>query len=268
MRRPRARTLWLVAVLLAAAITGISLLPRDTPRDDVTRYITRANETGVAFAKQYKDVSAAYRSLSLAQGAQAAQSARLKLAARRLTALRIQLERLPAPDAAQQLRLRLIAFYRQQEQVAGELAGIMAYFPQVLAAEKGVKPSADRMRKGLAAARTPEAQAAALGAYADTVSIARDRVEAIGPPALLEKAQLAEVARLGRTARAIRAVQRGLLAHDRVRLQQALTGLQSAVGITSTATRVAILSYNRHVAEIQRLGTKVEQERQRLNASL
>jgi transposase len=131
-----------------------------------------------------------------------------------------------------------------------------------------VKPSADRMRKGLAAARTPEAQAAALGAYADTVSMAGDRVEAIAPPALLENAQLAEIARLGRTARAIRAVQRGLRAHDRVQLQQALTGLQSAVGITSTATRVAILSYNRHVAEIQRLGTKVEQERQRLNASL
>jgi hypothetical protein len=268
LRRPRVRTLWIVVVLLAAAVTGISLIPRDTPRDDVTRYIERANETGVAFAKQYKDVSAAYRSLSLAQGAQAAQSARLKLAARRLTALRIQLAQLPAPDAARELRRRLIAFYRQQEQVAGELAGIMAYFPQVLAAEKDVKSSADRMRKGLAAARTPEAQAAALGAYAGTVSTAGARVKAIAPPALLEKAQLAELARLERTARAIRTVQRGLLAHNRVQLQKALTGLQSAVSVTSTATRVAILSYNRHIAEIQRLGTQVERERQRLNASL
>ncbi|MEA2423659.1 MAG: hypothetical protein QOH13_69, partial [Thermoleophilaceae bacterium] len=76
-------------------------------------------------------MSSAYRSLSLANGPQAAQTARLKLAARRLTALRIQLEQLPAPAQARRLRLRLIAFYRRQEQVAQELAGIMAYFPQV-----------------------------------------------------------------------------------------------------------------------------------------
>lgn len=267
-RRPSVRTLWIVAVLVAAAVTGISLIPRETPRGDVASYIKRANETGAAFAKQYQGVTSAYRSLSLAQGAQAAQSARLNLAARRLTELRVELQQLPAPKPARELRRRLIAFYRQQEQVAYELAGIMAYFPEVLAAEGGIKPAAARMRKGLAAAHTPEAQAAVLGAYAGTVAAARDRVQAVKPPALLAKAQLAEAARLDRTTRAIRAVQGGLRAHDRVKLQQALTGLQGAASVTSAATRVAILSYNRHIAEIQRLGAKVEQERQRLDRSL
>jgi hypothetical protein len=253
---------------VAAAVTGVSLIPRHTARGDVARYIEQANATGAAFAKQYRGVSSAYRSLSLSQGAQAAQTARLKLAARRLTALRIELERLPAPKPARQLRQRLIAFYRQQEQVAHELAGIMAYFPRILAAEQDVRPAAARMRKGLAAAHSAKAQAAVLGAYAGTVAVALDRVQAIRPPALLAKAQLAEAARLGRTTRAVRAVQRGLLAHNRVRLQKALTALQGAAGVTPTATRVAILSYDRHITEIRRLGAKVEQERQRLDRSL
>jgi hypothetical protein len=267
-RRPSVRTLWIVAALAAAAVTGISLIPHGTPRGAVARYIQQANETGVAFAKQYQGVSSAYRSLSLAKGPQAAQTARLKLAARRLTALRIQLEQLPAPAQAHRLRLRLIAFYRQQEQVAQELAGIMAYFPQVIAAERGIKPGATRMHKALAKARAPAAQAAVLGTYAGTLATARDRVQAVRPPALLAQAQRAEVARLARTARAIRAVQRGLLAHNRVQLQKALTGLQDATSVTSTATRVAILAYNRHIADIQRLGAKVELERRRLDASL
>ncbi|MDX6452903.1 MAG: hypothetical protein QOH16_2952 [Gaiellaceae bacterium] len=267
-RRPSVRTLWIVAALAAAAVTGISLIPHGTPRGAVARYIQQANETGVAFAKQYQGVSSAYRSLSLAKGPQAAQTARLKLAARRLTALRIQLEQLPAPAQAHRLRLRLIAFYRQQEQVAQELAGIMAYFPQVIAAERGIKPGATQMHKALAKARAPAAQAAVLGTYAGTLATARDRVQAVRPPALLAQAQRAEVARLARTARAIRAVQRGLLAHNRVQLQKALTGLQDATSVTSTATRVAILAYNRHIADIQRLGAKVELERRRLDASL
>ena len=111
-----------------------------------------------------------------------------------------------APEPARQLRKRLIAFYRQQEQVAYELAGIMAYFPRILAAEQDVRPAAARMRKGLAAAHSAKAQAAVLGAYAGTVAAALDRVQAIRPPALLAKAQLAEAARLGRTTRAVRAV--------------------------------------------------------------
>jgi hypothetical protein len=224
--------------------------------------------TGAAFAKQYQDVSSAYRSLSLAKGPQSAQTARLELVARRLTALRVQLEQLRAPAQAHRLRLRLIAFYRQQEQAARELAGIMAYFPRVLAAERGIKPGAARMHKGLATARAAAAQAAVLGAYAGTLATARDRVRAVRAPALLRKAQRAEVARLARTTRAILAVRRGLLAHDRVQLQKALTGLQDATSVTSTATRVAILSYNRHIAEIQVLGARVEQERRRLDASL
>jgi hypothetical protein len=268
LRSPNVRVLWVVAMLLAAVVTGITLIPRDTPRDKVTRYIERANETGVAFAKQYKDVSAAYRSLSVAPSAQPAQSARLELAARHLTSLRLQLARLPAPAPARELRLRLIAFYRQQELVAHELAGIMAYFPQAIAAQRGVERSAARMRKGLAAADTPEAQAVALGHYADTLATARRRMRAIEAPPLLANAQRSEVARLTRTGKAIRAVQRSLLANSQPQLQRALKGLQSAVSVTSTATRVAILSYNRHITRIERLGRKVELERRRLNDSL
>lgn len=260
--------LWLVAALIAAAVTGASLIPHDTSRDRVARYINRANDTGAAFTKQYRNVSAAYRSLTLAPNAQAEQLGRLRLSASRLTALRIELQQIPAPPRAGRLRLRLIAFYRRQEQVAHELVGIMAYFPELRAAEQALTPAASRLHTLLATAKTPKGQGAVLAAYAEAIVGALHRIEGILPPPLLTAAHTAEVRRLDRTRRSIQGVRRALLAHSRVQLKRAVKSLGATSAAASVATRAAILAYNRHITEIRQLGAAVEQERQRLDRSL
>ena len=113
-RRPSPLALWVVAALIAAAMTGAWFIPRDTPRDKVTRYIERANATGTAFTTQYSEVSSAYRSFTLSAKVQPAQQARLQSAARRLTQLRVELQQIPAPSQARGLRQRLIALYRRR----------------------------------------------------------------------------------------------------------------------------------------------------------
>lgn len=231
-------------------------------------YIKRANATGAAFAAQYKDVSAAYRTLSPAPRGQAAQLARLRAAARQLTVLRLELERIPAPPAARTLRRRLVAFYRLQEQVAHELPAIVAYFPAVASAERDVQPAAKQMRTALTRARTPKAQAAVLKTYADIVNFAAVSVENLPAPALLAPARAAEAARLRRTARSIQRAVAGLLTRDRSKLQRAIAALGVTSDATGRANRAAILAYDRHIVEIRQLGARVEQERRRLESSL
>src|SRR5260221_1238426 len=266
--RTSTRSLWILAVLIAAVVTGVSLYPRHSARSDVASYIKRVNTTGAAFAAQYKDVSAAYRTLSLAPRDPAAQLVRLRAAAGQLTVLRRELERVPAPPAARTLRRRLIAFYREQEQVAHELPAILAYFPAVAAAEQPVRPAANRMKAALAGARTPKAQAALLKTYAGIVTFAAASVETVAAPPLLAPARAAEAARLRKTAGSIENAVAGLLAHDQSRLKRAVAALGVTNDAAGRANRAAILAYDQHIVEIRRLGARVEQERRRLETSL
>ena len=249
-------------------MTGFWIIPRDSPRGDVARYIRRANATGTAFAKQYRGVSSAYRSFIVVPHGQSVQVARLRLSARRLTQLRIALQEIPAPPRARLLRLRLIAFYRRQEQVAHELVGIAAYFPRLIAAERPLGRAGARMRTMLASARTPEKQARALGLYANVLGSSIGRIESIPAPALLAKARQAESRRLAKTMRSVQAVQHALLSHNRGKLKEAVAGLRTTSNAASLASRAAIVAYNRHVAEIRHLGVEVERERRRLDRSL
>ena len=260
--------LWVVAALAAAALVAALLLSHGSSRKDVTNYIERVNAAGRTFAQSYRGVSNAYRSFTLAPQHSAQQLPRLREAARRLTQLRIELERIPAPPAAQRLRSRLIAFYRQQEAVGRELVGIAAYVPRLLAAERRLGPASTRMRAALAAARTPEQQATALRAYGVALAGAVRSVQAIEPPPLFAASHSAQIGHLERSTRAVVKLQHALLSHSRARVQAAVVGLQSVNGATSGASRAAVAAYNRHVARIRTLGIAVERERRRLEFTL
>ena len=86
--RPSARVLWIVAAVLAAALTGFWLRPHESSRDKVAHYIEQANETGRQFTAQYSGAEAAYRTFATAPGKHAS-TAKLRVAARRLTKLRV-----------------------------------------------------------------------------------------------------------------------------------------------------------------------------------
>jgi hypothetical protein len=260
--------LWVVAALLAAGLAGYWLIPRDEPRDDVAQYIEQANETGTKFAEQYGDVTAAYRGFSTDPAKAGSQARRLSLAARRLTALRQELQALEAPPEARRLRLRLLAFYRQQEAVALELAQITAFFNRLAAAERPLARASNSMRDAMTEATTPQEQAAALARYGDALTSVRKQVAAVPAPGILAPTKRAETSRLQRTVASVRDVEASLRANDRVGLQQAVQRLGQVGGGGAAAVRAAILAYNRHVADIKRLGAAVEKERLRLDREL
>lgn len=266
--RPSARALWVVAALIAAALTGVWFIPHHTARDSVTEYIKRANATGTAFAKQYKDVSTAYRFFKVAPSAQAERAARLRLAAQHLTDLRVRLEQIPAPPEARTLRLRLVAFYRKQEQVAHEVLEITTYFPKLLTAEAPLRAAATQMRTSLAKVKKPKAQAAVLTVYAAAIGQTIDRIRATHAPALLAAAERAEAERLTKTKDAVRGVAAALRAHNRVALKKAVASLAVSNTAASAAARAAIVSYDKHIAEIRTLAARVEKERLRLERTL
>lgn len=252
--------------MLAAALTGIWLIPHHTTRDKVAHYIEQANDTGRRFTAQYSDVEAAYR--GFAGRGKTPSAAKLRVAAKRLTELRIELAAIPAPPKAQRLRTRLIAFYRGQEEVAYELVGVTAYFPKLLDAEQPLKAAAGTMRKAVGGAHTPPAQAAALETYADAIRAAERRIQALDEPKLFTKAKGLEVARLRKTETSIRAVRAALLANDRAALKDAVAKLSVSNNASAVATRAAVVAYNEHVSHIRKLGAAVELERRRLDKTL
>lgn len=253
--------------MLAAALTGLWLIPHDSTRDKVAQYIEQANETGRQFAAQYSGVEAAYRTFATSPGKRPS-TAKLRVAAKRLTELRIELAAIPAPPKAQTLRRRLIAFYRGQEKVAYELVGVTEYFPKLVTAEQPLKGAADTMRKGVGAAHTPTAQAAALGTYAASIERTAAHIEALDQPALFTQARRLEVARLRKTERSIRDVRAALLANDRTALNIAVRKLSVSNNASALATRAAVVAYNKHVSQISKLGAAVELERRRLDRTL
>jgi hypothetical protein len=226
------------------------------------------NATGQAFSTQYRDVTKAYSNLAAAKSRGSGQADRLDRAAKRLTVLRHRIAAIPAPRQARLLRQRLIAFYRAQETVAYEIADISVYFPALVAVERPLGPASKKMQSAVARQQTPEAQAASLAAYADALGAARRRVQALDAPAVLEKAKKAEVARLARVERSVRAIERALANRDREALRKAVGGLSVDSTPAVAATREGVLAYNRHVREIRTLATQVEQERRELEVTV
>lgn len=263
------RVLWVVAALIAAAITGIALLPHHKTRNDVAQYILRVDAAGTTFAKQSRAVSSTLRSLGSQKSSPEQKSVDLRHAARQLTILRQKIARIPAPQQAGVLRKRLIAYYKAQEAVAYELAGITAYFPKLRGVEAPVTKAGTTLRAELKSARKPAEQEAALEAYEGMLRQVSARVAAVPAPAGLTKARDEESKRLAAIAGSVRRVRAALHANDRAALDRALRSLDTGGGNTAAlAARAAVVAYNRHLARIAALGARAEKERRRLQAAL
>lgn len=261
--------LWVVAALIAAAITGIALLPHHSKRNDVAQYILKVDAAGTTFARQSRGVGKTLASLGSKNASPDQKSVDLQHAAAQLTVLREKIARIPAPPEAAVLRKRLLAYYRAQEAVAHELAGITSYFPTIRRVEAPVTKAGATLRAGLKAAKTPADQEAALATYEAALRRVGDRIAAVPVPAGLTTARDEEAKRLAKIAGAVKRVRAALHANDRKALDAALSALDSGGGNTAAlAARAAVVAYNRHLKEINALGASAEKERRRLQASL
>ena len=260
----------MIAALLAAGVTA-ALMYRGGPRDDVSAYIEEVNEAQEDFSVRYGSIDRTFREFQLSPATAEKQLPKLEEAARMMTALRVKVEALEAPDEAQTLRSRLLAFFRQEEAVANELVEVATYLPSLREAEAPLGAASRRLRARLADAGSIQAQGEAVKGYAGELRAVADTLDAIEAPPLLEPSHRAYVTQLRAYARSSEALQRGIRDNDQEAVNAAVRRMQQAASApraTFRAQRAAIIAYNARVKKIQTLGAALERERLRLEREL
>jgi hypothetical protein len=252
-------------------VTAALLYRGGGPHEDVSEYIEQVNTTQQEFSVRYGTIDRTYREFQLSSDAAERQLPKLEEAARTLTELRLRIERLDAPEEAEALRVKLLAFLRQQEAVANELVDVAEYLPKLRAAEAPLGAASTRLRSALAATTSPETQGAAVKRYATELRAVASRLDEVAAPPLLEPSRNAYVSQLRAYASSSEALQRGIQDNDQVAVDRAVRRMQQAASAppgTFRAQRAAIRAYNERVRKVRALAVALERERQRLEREL
>jgi hypothetical protein len=259
-----------VAAVIAAAITA-ALFLRDSERDHVSAYIEDVNEVQQRSATRFGSVNQALEQFELSADAAAEDLPELRRAAATLTSLRVQVQRIEAPEDARLLRARLIAFFKQQEAVARELVGVAVYLPKLSKAERPLPAVNRRLRSGLSDTSSLETQANVVQRYARELARVAAALDAIEPPTLLRASHRAYVQQLRSYAAASRALQSGIRSNDQTKVDAAIERLRVASVAPPGAAKAqsaAIVAFNERVTKVNELGLAVEKERRRLERDL
>ena len=244
---------------------------RGGPRDDVSAYIEQVNETQREFSVRYGSIDRTFREFRLSPDAAEKQLPELQEAARTMTRLRVRIERLDAPNEAETLRARLLAFFRQEEAVANELVDVAKYLPKLRQAEAPLAAASRRLRAGLQGTASAEAQGEAVKRYAVELRAVAGLLDEVEAPALLEPSRRAYVLQLRAYASSSEALQRGIRDNDQAAVDRAVRQMQKAASAppgTFNAQKAAIVAYNERVRKIRTLAVALERERQRLEREL
>ena len=247
------------------------LLYRGGPDDEVAEYIDEVNATQREFSVRYGTIDRTYRAFRLSSEAAEDDLPKLEEAAQTLTELRLRIERIDAPEHAETLRSRLLAFFRQQEAVANELVDVAMYLPKLREAEAPLSSASRRLRVALANTPSIEAQGEAVKRYAVELRAVAGSLDEVPAPPLLEPSRRAYVTQLRAYASSSEALQRGIRDNDQAAVDRAVRRMQQAATAppgTFRAQREAIKAYNERVREVRTLALALERERQRLEREL
>lgn len=270
-----ARTLWLVAgivaVVVGAALGARALAQRgDDSRDEVARYIVAINHVQGTMAGELARLNRAYAGFRAAPAARPRQVAELREAERTLADLARQIRALHVPDEAAKLHEQLLRLLALQSDFAGELTQLAEYLPRLGETTRELTPAGERVRRELAAAKTPAAQARAFARYSVALDRVANKLARLSAPPVLEPARRAEIARLRRLATLGRQLQ-AAIEEQRVgdvrRLSDELARLAAIRGATR-AERDAVIAYNERLQAIGAQRNALERERRRLDREL
>jgi hypothetical protein len=250
----------------------VGLLYRDGgSHDEVSAYIDEVNAAQQEFSVQYGNIDRTFREFRLSSNAAEEDLPKLEEAAKTLTALRLRVERIDAPEQAETLRSRLLMLFRQQEAVANELVDVATYLPKLRQAEAPLASASRRLRAALGSSPSTEAQGEAVKRYAAELRAVAGSLDKVAAPPLLEPSRRAYVLQLRAYASSSEALQRGIRDRDQAAVDRAVRRLQLAAEAppgTFRAQRAAILAYNERVKRINTLSLALERERQRLEREL
>lgn len=242
-------------MVLALAVMGAAALADrgDGERERVARYIESVNRIQGGLGSELARVNRTYARFRTAESALATQAAELRGAERSLKLLEQQLGALAVPEAAERLQSQLLRLVSMQIDFAHELTMLGAYLPRLATVQRELAPAGERVRRDLAAARTPADQARAFGRYSAALERVADGLAELSAPPVLEPARMAELRRL-RNLSTISASLRTAIEEQRAaeieRLAVRIARATSASSAT-LAERDAIVAFNARVRAIR-----------------
>lgn len=187
--------------------------------------------------------------------------------------LHAKLEQLEPPEGAVPLHRAFLALVDAQADLAGEIAAMASFLPELQAAVEPVAPASRRLQKRLTTVQTPAEQAAELDRYRAGLALAVTRLEALDPPRALAPSRDTQLRTLKSVQASAASLARALRADDREALPKLIAAFanagRSGESVSAQKAQIAaIKAYNRRVARIQDLAEKVSNERIRLEESL
>jgi hypothetical protein len=186
-----------------ATILATALLFERGERDDVSVYLRQVDDVQGSFALRYARVDPAYGRLESSPDSVGGQLPELRRTAHTLTVLRERAE--GAPDAALELRRRLIAYFREQVLIAQELVKVAAFVGEIQQTERSITRAGGVLRGRLGTAAGAEDQAAAAGAtYAKRLEAEAEHLARLDAPPVVASAQREHVESLRAHAAAVR----------------------------------------------------------------
>ncbi len=261
-----ARKATLLAVLVLPLVWGCG----DDERDDVERYIARANAVQQRFAPQFQQANEAYASFS--EGELSAMRADLDLSAAEqgLRDARAQLARVQPPASATELHRRLLRVVGMNAEFAAESTALARYLPAARKALRRVGRIGETLRGRLQDATTPPAQADALDRYARAIERRYGALYELRPPPVLLTTHRAQLGRLSASSRLARKLRAASEARDSARVARLLLEFRAVSRQSGRGrlTRRAVRQYNERYGAIGEATAALRREQGRLEQRL
>jgi len=264
--------LWVAAGLVAAALFAYIAYAeiRPSSTDRVNAYIAEVHEVQRELSIEISRINQAYRQFAEQRPVDELLP-KLAQAEGTIAALRVRLRQLEPPAEARELHAAILRLLAEDAKIASEVTATAAYLGELGELGKPLQTSAGSLRRGLARARTADAQSVIFAAYAKRIRLVRAQANTIDPPQAFEPSHRAFIRRLGETAaltaRLAAAASAGDVATASTTAAQ-LQRLSDPRPAARQAERAAIAAYNERVKGVEALLLEVERERQELAKEL
>lgn len=236
-------------------------------RAQVDRYFSQVDRIEHDFAGRIAQVQRTYDAFGKARPF-AAES--FPKAARTFVRLRARIAALDPPPDAEPVHRDLVRLLDAEIALAREVAGLDAYLRAEREPLARLRRAEQRLRGGLAAAKTASAQRRVFTAFAAEAKGVDARLRQVPAPAALARWHRAEVARVGRLGSEASDLADALRRRDPATLRTRLDALRADVAGRDAvaAERAAIRAYDARAAAVSRLAGRLQAARTRLERRL
>lgn len=258
-----------VALVVVAALTAAGCRGDDaSPRKAVNAYFEQVNQIQGRYGAGFRDANRIFRRLGISRPGD---TTRLRRALKMVAAARSAVARLRPPPEAAAVHRNLVQLYRREANLAREAALFHAFVPT---ARRTLRPLTAINARFLAQVRsrpTAAIQAGALHGYAASLRTIADQLVNLSAPPALAPWRDAEGRRLRAIAFTSTRLAAALAAADPVAARafgERLRRLLVRPPAATAAQRAAVAAYNRRIAGVAALRSRIDRGRATLERRL